>query len=171
MTQQEVWKVIEEYPDYEVSNMGRLWSWKRNKYMKLTLVNRYVRVVLRNTNQTKSFPIHRLVANAFIPNPDNKPVVDHIDGDAMNNQVNNLRWATFQENSSNSKRHKPTITGVKGIILQKKLYRVRIMFNGKQNSVGYYKTLDEAIAVRTNKAKELYGEFFNPDEGKILLCH
>eukprot|EP01040_Poterioochromonas_malhamensis_P008755 gene8755-9483_t len=110
---EEVWKVIEEYPDYEVSNMGRLWSWKRNKYMKLTMGNRYIRVVLSNENQMKGFQFHRLVANAFIPNPDNKPVVDHIDGDAMNNQVNNLRWATFQENSSNTKKHKPTITGVK----------------------------------------------------------
>lgn len=54
-----------------------------------------------NCNKRKTFSIHRLVAAAFIPNPNNKPCVDHIDGNRLNNHVDNLRWATHLENNNN----------------------------------------------------------------------
>lgn len=61
----------------------------------------YLQVDLRVDNTKRAFAVHRLVAKAFIPNPDNKPEIDHIDGDPTNNHVWNLRWVTHAENMNN----------------------------------------------------------------------
>lgn len=57
--------------------------------------------------KNKGYRVHRLVAETFIPNPENKPVVDHIDRNITNNNVSNLRWATQAENMNNTKRNRP----------------------------------------------------------------
>ena len=62
--------------------------------------NGYLIIDLCKDNKSKKVPIHRLVAEAFIPNPENKPTVDHADGDRTNNSIENLRWATYSENNS-----------------------------------------------------------------------
>ncbi|MZX73155.1 endodeoxyribonuclease [Streptococcus pyogenes] len=62
--------------------------------------NGYLIVDLYKDNKSEKVPIHRLVAEAFIPNLENKAMVDHIDGDRKNNSINNLRWATYSENNS-----------------------------------------------------------------------
>lgn len=59
----------------------------------------YLRVGLHKNNTSKTIPIHRLVAETFIPNSENKPTVNHIDGNKQNNCVENLEWATYQENN------------------------------------------------------------------------
>lgn len=78
----------------------------------------YLQIVLGEFK--KSFAVHRLVAKAFVPNPDGKTLVDHIDGDRRNNKANNLRWVTMSENNKNvHKRTKHTfsqISGTKGEI-------------------------------------------------------
>lgn len=100
----EIWKVIKEASHYEVSNFGRF---KRNRgtfYKKIkksiqtTPVgpNGYPRKYLKDLKLNVN--IHRLVAEAFIPNPDNKPCVNHIDCNRSNNHVSNLEWVTIAEN-------------------------------------------------------------------------
>lgn len=98
---------------YEVSNLGRVKSLERTvinnggkqirheKILKQNLTNRHRSVVLCKDGKTYPRLVHRLVAIAFIPNPDSKPVVDHIDTDTENNCVDNLRWATVKENCNN----------------------------------------------------------------------
>lgn len=107
----EIWKDINGYDgDYQVSNMGRVKTLKKQigriepeKIMTPTTTYQgYSRVVLRKDGKSKIFAVHRLVADAFIPNINGKPIVDHIDGDRTNNQVENLRWCTFKENCLNS---------------------------------------------------------------------
>lgn len=66
--------------------------------------NGYHEIGLYNKGKDKYCPVHRLVAKAFIPNPDNKPFVNHIDGNKINNHVNNLEWVTHQENMEHAKK-------------------------------------------------------------------
>ena len=77
----EVWKIIIDYADYEISNLGNVRSIKRNMFLKAYKgKNGYLSVVLFSHKNGKRFNIHRLVAIAFISNPENKPEVNHKDG-------------------------------------------------------------------------------------------
>lgn len=98
----EIWKDVPGYIGlYKVSNHGRVKSVKKQLVLKICgSGNRYKTVALCN-GMRKTFRLHRLVAAAFIPNPDNKPCVDHIDGDQTNNHADNLRWVTYLENNNN----------------------------------------------------------------------
>lgn len=104
----EEWENIDGYNgNYEVSNKGRIRSWKNNKWGKsdkykimsaVISKNKYPQVVLCNNGSTKRHYIHRLVAKAFIPNPENKPNINHKDLDPTNNHIDNLEWCTQSEN-------------------------------------------------------------------------
>lgn len=100
----EEWKIIEGFENYSVSNKGNVKNNKRNKKLKPQIDDQgYKRVKLYLNGKPYCKQIHRLVALAFIPNPENKPCVDHI-LPIMNggtNEVENLRWVTWKENSNN----------------------------------------------------------------------
>ena len=92
-----MWKVIDA--DYEISDNGWILSHISGIILKPRDDQRgYLKVELHG----KTKKIHKLVANAFIPNIYNKPVIDHINGDTWDNRVENLRWATYKENSNNT---------------------------------------------------------------------
>jgi hypothetical protein len=132
----EVWKDIPDYDGlYKISNLGNV-KRKQKTYFcynnaKRVLEERlivgdiargYRRVELWNNRRHKKYMVHRLVAQAFIPNPNNKPEIDHIDGNPLNNMVNNLRWCSHRENLNNpitrqrksdaTKRHYKLLKGV-----------------------------------------------------------
>lgn len=97
---EEIWKDIDGYEGlYQVSNVGRVRSLRRNIILKSKIErNGYERVRLSVNNIPKDYSVHRLVANAFIPNPNNYPIVNHKDENRTNNCVENLEWCTQEYN-------------------------------------------------------------------------
>ena len=103
---EEIWKEIEDFKNYYISNYGRLKSLfpnKKEKFLKDTTdQDGYIRNGLTKDGKIIQKNRHRLVAEAFIPNPENKPTIDHINSaEKTNNNVSNLRWATYKEQSNN----------------------------------------------------------------------
>lgn len=98
---EEVWKDIPGYEGrYKVSNMGRIFSVLKNKFCKIdTHQKGYYTVTLSKNKHTTHKGIHYWVALAFIPNPEHKPEVHHIDKDKRNNCVENLMWVTRKEHA------------------------------------------------------------------------
>ena len=111
----EIWKPIAGYEGYyEVSNFGRVRSvdryvdrGKSKIFFKGKIIRpfvchyKYLSVDLRKNGSSKTFKVHRLVAIAFIPNPNNYPEIDHIDNSPQNNSVWNLRWVNHKTNCQN----------------------------------------------------------------------
>ena len=157
----EKWRLVKNNYNYMVSSHGNVFSLISIKFLSLMKAKSqlYYTVVF----QEKRVKVHRLVAEAFIDNPDNKPLVDHIDGIKTNNRVENLRFATVLENNSNRCINKNNTTGVKGICLRKDTnkYRVLTQYNKVKINVGQYDTLEEAKKARILKANDLFGEYTN----------
>jgi len=96
---------IENHNGYQVSNLGNIKSLKKGKEcIKKSKVTRngYLRIRLCQKSIKKYYSVHRFVALAFIPNPENKRCVNHKDGNKLNNNLNNLEWCTHSENSLHS---------------------------------------------------------------------
>ena len=99
----EEWKDVKGYEGlYKVSNLGNVYSYHTKKILKQHSDKYgYRQVVLCFKGKPNCKKVHRLVAIAFIDNPNNKPAIDHINGIKNDNKVNNLRWVTNKENSNN----------------------------------------------------------------------
>ena len=95
----EKFKQIKGYENYLISDQGRVYSYYTKKFLKPHKNTcGYLFVVLYKNGVCKNYRIHRLVALTFIPNPENKRTVNHIDGCKINNHVSNLEWCTNKEN-------------------------------------------------------------------------
>ena len=94
---------ILNFTNYQIAENGKVWSKKSNKFLKCNKDrNGYYFVYIKNNDgKYVSRFIHRLIAEAFIPNPDNKPCVDHISTNKEDNSIENLRWCTYKENNNN----------------------------------------------------------------------
>lgn len=156
----EIWNEIEDYLNIEVSNFGRVYNNKTGRFIGYKKRYGNITYTVVDINGKKAIKVHRLIALAFIPNPKDKPYVDHIDGNGENNDVTNLRWATCQENSRNAKTHKNNKLGIKGVQLRESgMYRARIRVEGKLINLGQFKTLNEAIDAHSKASKKYFGKF------------
>jgi hypothetical protein len=99
----EEWRAIPNYEGvYDASSFGRIRNSKTGRVLKPENVKGYLRNTLSKGNIQNRFQTHRLVALCFIPNPENKPCVNHIDGVKTNNRIDNLDWCTYSENERHS---------------------------------------------------------------------
>lgn len=129
----EEWKNIKDFPIYMASNKGRIKSIARDVkqsdgvyiakpayLITPTLEERsgYLSVGLTNEGRIFTKRVHRLVAETFIPNPDSKPQVDHIDQNKLNNSVNNLRWVSSKENNQNGGTSPVVVTYPNGNVIE-----------------------------------------------------
>ena len=163
----EVFRPIYGYDNYEISNFGNVRSKLTGRILKPCNNGRgYHYVSLCKHGKIKHLLVHRLVGIAFIDNPLNKPYIDHINNDKINNNLSNLRWVTNQENSMNISLSCKNISGIKGVHFHKQNNKwcAQIRLNGKKIHIGYYNTLEEARIARQLKAKEIHGEFMNQCE-------
>ena len=109
----EIWKEIPGYPKYTISTFGNIKN-NKNKIIKhQNNINAFT-VILVGINGRKTLLVHRLLGLTFIPNPENKPFVIHIDNNSLNNDIDNLMWATSSEMNLNRKPFK-----FKGIATEK----------------------------------------------------
>lgn len=108
----EIWKIIDGFEDYQISNYGRVKSLNYNKtkqeriLKQATITNGYQQVNLYKDGKQKCFIVHRLVANAFIDNPNNYAEVNHKDECKTNNHVSNLEWCDRKYNCNFGTRNK-----------------------------------------------------------------
>lgn len=106
--------ILGEFPHYAITTDGKIWSIRGRKFLRQCMRGGKLCVHLQCTygmsyipaNYNKVLPVHRLVALAFIPNPENFPCVDHIDQNEFNNNSYNLRWCNHKTNMNNRKDNK-----------------------------------------------------------------
>jgi len=139
------------YPNYTIDRDGNVKNKITGKVLKpATDSDGYKVIGLTNNTIRKTLKIHRLLALHYIPNPENKPHIDHIDRNKLNNNLSNLRWASFSENSINrihpNQDHCIEISNTNVY----RRYVVRIKRNYIRYYVGSYITIEEARAARDN---------------------
>ena len=162
MNQVETYANITGFPKYQISNFGNVKNIKTGRILKpQSDRDGYLYVNLRDDGETSTKKIHRLVANAFLENPEDKKCVDHIDRNKLNNHISNLRYATVSENAQNVSINTTNTSGVRGVSLDKKLnkWKVQITVNGIRKHLGYFTNKEDAIAARQNAEIQYFKEF------------
>lgn len=172
MTKEEIWKDIEGYEGYyQVSNFGRIKSLARktkngqgfrpikesirkihySKSLGYWMVTLKVKSTNDNVLIENRFLVHRLVAKAFIPNPENKPQINHIDANKLNANVSNLEWTTQKENMRHAVNIGTKIGALKGNVPINSMPIVAIKdlaimeFTSKEKAMKHFKVTDKTI--------------------------
>lgn len=157
----EGFKSFDRVPRYLVSEEGKLWDTKRNKEQTTTARHKFgypMFALMTGTKPRTSHKLlHRIVAETWIPNPDSLRDIDHIDGDPLNNHVNNLRWCSHSNNLGNRPGWKKrTYDLPKNVYKFEDRYRVQIMLHRKTIHGGLFRDLNAAKA----KAEEMRAKYF-----------
>lgn len=95
-------QIVIGFDNYLIYKNGNVWNKKSNKYVKHSFNGNYTNITFRKNGQYYPRMLHRLIAEHFIPNPNNKPCVNHINGQKTDNRIENLEWATFSENNKHA---------------------------------------------------------------------
>ena len=164
---------IPGFPDYSLHCYGdndfRIWSKPRvgrrgrkcgNCYLTNCLNDHgYLVVGLSKDSKQKTVKLHQIVAWILVGNPENKPTVDHIDRDKLNNRPTNLRWATVTEQNNNQGIRSDNTSGIPGVYWNKnnKRWSVQLRENGQSKHFGYFKDKKEAEIMRNLEYNRIHG--------------
>lgn len=113
-----MWKAIKHYPNYRVDENGNVLSLNSNRVLRPSVSKGYAQVTLMEKGVRHCLYIHKLVADAFVENPNNYPCVNHIDENKLNNTASNLEWCTYQYNNTYRNRHFRAGAKLKKAVLQ-----------------------------------------------------
>lgn len=167
----EIWKPVVGFPNYEVSNLGRVKGLNYANKGKPNILKpkkkRYPTVSLRLNKKDTYIRIHRLVATAFIPNPENKRCIDHINCNPKDNRVENLRWATQKENMQNpltKEKCRNSAIGRKASVETKE--KLRLLHSGANN--GFYGKTHSEDSINKMKQALLTEDFYRKNCKPIL---
>jgi hypothetical protein len=171
LSKMEVWKYATdiERVSYEVSTHGRVRSTLKSTGATRILKERLCgpdrnRAIVSLGRLNQSY-IYHLVARVFIPNPDNLPYVDHIDGNPRNNHVSNLRWVNNQVNQWNSRIRNDNTSGMKGVrfLTDRNKWAARWFENGVEKKKTTFATMEEAYEYRKQMVEKHYGPEYIED--------
>ena len=147
---EEEFRKIEGYDNYSVSNLGNVRNDKTGRILKSNPnSDGYLQVYLCKEGKKKIHSIHRLIGNAFIPNPDNLSDIDHINQVKTDNRIENLRWISSANNLRNRKKWEGTTSKFQGVSWHKhnNKWTAQIKLNGRKKHLGYFETEEEAYSV------------------------
>ena len=145
----EVYAPIDGFPDYLVTSYGRVFSLKHGKLKELKQAKNkqgYLVVCLCKNNKKINKRVHRLVAQSFIPNPNNKQQVNHIDENKENNNVSNLEWMTHKENNdygTRNQRISKAISGEKSYMFGKESINRKKVLRYKNEEIKIYSCIKD----------------------------
>ena len=163
----EQWASIDGYCNYEVSWWGRVRNSKTGRILKPGIGSHgYVLVCLSKEGKSKTPSIHKLVADAWVENAENKRCIDHIDCDKHNNHHENLRAASHSENNMNTKAPANKSSMYKGVYLHKQSnkYAAYFSINGIRKHLGCFTNEREAAESYNTAAREHFGDFARLNE-------
>ncbi len=166
---EEIYKVIIGFNNYEVSSYGNVRNIKTKRVLKPHLRKDYYEIRLSVCNVSTTITLHKLVANTFLDNPNDKDCIDHIDNDKLNNNITNLRYATKSENQYNRKINKNNTSGFKGVSYHSKTQKwdANIKIDGITVHLGRFTNKEDAIEARILKANQVFGVYTNECEKLI----
>lgn len=153
---------------YKINKNGDVWSSRYKKFMSATLTGRdennlYYRLGLRKDGKSNPYYIHQLLGKNFLENPNNYTQIDHIDGVKTNNNLDNLRWCSWELNQQNKPKMSKNKSGYKNISSStnkagNEYWHIKIGYNKNVFHKKYNKndfTLEEVVAIRDQKYIEL----------------
>lgn len=154
MIQKEQWLILDFNQKYAISNTGKVKHLKSGNILKQQNTKSGYKQVMLNSEKKQYYRVHRLVAYCFLSNPDNKPYINHIDGDKTNNHLDNLEWCTAKENDIHARENGLKFSGTP--------FKC---FNIKDNTTTIFKSIGEASSIlNINKSfihrclKQKYGK-------------
>ena len=148
--EEEIWLDVKDFPDYKISNFGNVKSFKRGEKLLSPNPHKYPNgiyysICLYNDGKRHDRKLHRLVASTFIPNPENKPCIDHLNRNPSDNHVSNLRWVTALENNQN----RISMDNATYIHYHKKQKKYQVYRpSPNRGYIGEYVTYEEALEAR-----------------------